>query len=1043
MLTTRSKLLVAAVLLFASLASGQKINLATQVQGRLSTPNGGVPSGGTAGQALQKNSNTSYDYGWATITIPAPTLSSLGGVNSKDCSSLGASYVVQKINLDGSITCVLVSTGGSTWGLIGGTLTDQSDLTTALGLKANTSSLATVATSGSATDLSTGTLNALRLPASINSNTTGNAATASLAVAVPANGVSAGALGAGVSLPWTQVTGQPTIPSGSTFNPYMNGVAAPGNSGNYSKADHVHPSDTSREPALGNPSADGYVLASTAVGVRSWVPQGGGGMLYPLAGIGCSTGSAWCTSYGTGNVIPANFLATIPYTQLSGTPAIPLAGTTTPLMDGTGAAGNGTTWAPINHVHPTDTTRLAVANNLSDLTSAPTARTNLGLAAVASSGSYNDLSNQPTIPALGSTTPNMDGTGSAGSAATSARSDHTHPSDTSREPALGNPSSSGYVLASTITGTRSWVPQGGGASLSVNNNSVSTPNLSNGGSSQFYVSGSNVFNRRSGNAPGLVAWGDSITAGTTPTSSCLAAGGYTCYAYLLSFKLGGPLASLALTASSGDMAADTSIKVVTSSVVMTSGNSTNTLMVGVNEANSYANNAAQKNIYSQAHSAIIGWLTTPDILKVGMQQTGSTGNGNYAVVPTLAGTWTVFGSYKAGWGEQSTVQNSTITWTDTVSCLPGATNGAYYYFYSIKDGDAGTQTFSIDAVASTDTITGAASLQTAGGGVGNTGTISTLNGATQTIAMARFVATCGSHSFKVTNTGATGTTFAYAAGSTYINSEADAPRVIVGGVLRQLADANSAATAAYNTVAFNDVATLRADGAYTDFADVRAYVNSVSSGTIGGDMYNALHPDVSTIYPCITACGHQHLVEAFNSVLRTANYSAGLYQLTFRGPTTLANATPDTAITWNAAGAINIGTFGGTAAQGNHLGTLNAASVVVYNGGSAAVTIGTAGIKIGTSGNTIGNVFSGTGTLTYTSIPANSCQAQTMTVTGVSTASTFGIFCSPRSATFFSTTFGYGGAYGSASNTVGINVCNLTTGALTPTAVTWACTAFQ
>jgi hypothetical protein len=38
---------------------------------------------------------------------------------------------------------------------------------------------------------------------------------------------------------------------------------------------------------------------------------------------------------------------------------------------------------------------LRVSNNLSDLNSASTARTNLGLAAVASSGSYNDLSNTP------------------------------------------------------------------------------------------------------------------------------------------------------------------------------------------------------------------------------------------------------------------------------------------------------------------------------------------------------------------------------------------------------------------------------------------------------------------------------------------------------------------------------------------------------------------------------------------------------------------------------------------------------------------------
>lgn len=53
--------------------------------------------------------------------------------------------------------------GSSVWGGITGTLADQTDLTTALGLKADTDSLAPVATSGSASDLSTGTLPAARL----------------------------------------------------------------------------------------------------------------------------------------------------------------------------------------------------------------------------------------------------------------------------------------------------------------------------------------------------------------------------------------------------------------------------------------------------------------------------------------------------------------------------------------------------------------------------------------------------------------------------------------------------------------------------------------------------------------------------------------------------------------------------------------------------------------------------------------------------------------------------------------------------------------
>lgn len=59
------------------------------------------------------------------------------------------------------------------------------------------------------------------------------------------------------------------------------------------------------------------------------------------------------------------------------------------------------------------------------------------LATVATSGSYNDLTNQPTIPEGAektSTTPKMDGTAAVGSETKFAAGDHVHPSDTSRVP---------------------------------------------------------------------------------------------------------------------------------------------------------------------------------------------------------------------------------------------------------------------------------------------------------------------------------------------------------------------------------------------------------------------------------------------------------------------------------------------------------------------------------------------------------------------------------------------------------------------------------
>lgn len=59
------------------------------------------------------------------------------------------------------------------------------------------------------------------------------------------------------------------------------------------------------------------------------------------------------------------------------------------------------------------------------------------LATVATSGSYDDLSNKPTIPEGAektSTTPLMDGTAAVGSETKFAAGDHVHPSDTSRVP---------------------------------------------------------------------------------------------------------------------------------------------------------------------------------------------------------------------------------------------------------------------------------------------------------------------------------------------------------------------------------------------------------------------------------------------------------------------------------------------------------------------------------------------------------------------------------------------------------------------------------
>jgi hypothetical protein len=94
------------------------------------------------------------------------------------------------------------------------------------------------------------------------------------------------------------------VPAASTTTPLMNGTAAVGTGTTWARADHVHPVDTSRY-AASNPS--GYQTAAQV------------------------------------------------------TAALPVASTTTPSMNGTAAAGAAAAWSRGDHVHPSDTSRLALS----------------------------------------------------------------------------------------------------------------------------------------------------------------------------------------------------------------------------------------------------------------------------------------------------------------------------------------------------------------------------------------------------------------------------------------------------------------------------------------------------------------------------------------------------------------------------------------------------------------------------------------------------------------------------------------------------------
>ena len=126
------------------------------------------------------------------------------------------------------------------------------------------------------------------------------------------------------------VQGTPGAGSPSTIPPLMDGTATVGVSTNFSREDHIHPSDTSRAP-LASPTFTGVPAAPTATS-------------------GTATTQLATTAFVGTAIAP-----------LATSASVPVKTTTTPVMDGTAAIGSSGKWADGAHVHPTDTTRAAAS----------------------------------------------------------------------------------------------------------------------------------------------------------------------------------------------------------------------------------------------------------------------------------------------------------------------------------------------------------------------------------------------------------------------------------------------------------------------------------------------------------------------------------------------------------------------------------------------------------------------------------------------------------------------------------------------------------
>lgn len=112
-------------------------------------------------------------------------------------------------------------------------------------------------------------------------------------------------------------------------------------------------------------------------------------------------------------------------------------------------------WQKIKAVFVTDVTYNSTSKKIQKTKAGATSDV-VTLSTVATSGSYEDLSNKPTIPegvAKSTTTPKMDGTASVGSETKFAAGDHVHPTDTSRVPTTRKVN--GHALSADISLTAS------------------------------------------------------------------------------------------------------------------------------------------------------------------------------------------------------------------------------------------------------------------------------------------------------------------------------------------------------------------------------------------------------------------------------------------------------------------------------------------------------------------------------------------------------------------------------------------------------------
>lgn len=311
---------------------------------------------------------------------------------------------------------------------------------------------------------------------------------------------------------------------------------------------------------------------------------------------------------------------------------------------------------------------------------------------------------------------------------------------------------------------------------------------------------------------GFTAFGDSLSAGTGATNAYLYG-----FVYLVSKAIGGPFLTYA---NPGDQAADLSYRWLFPNC-NPQGGGTDPLYqveIGTNDVTQYNSNANQQTIFKRIMLANYSWPAIPKASKV------------FGQAMTLSG-FVADNNIQSGLGVTSTTSGNTATATISTNA-----SSNIYVYYLIRDGDTGTFTVKIDGTLQADTYTASTTINAFGDG---SATIVTQNSVTSGIACLRFpVASAGSHTVLITNTGTTGQTITVYAVATNPTLSTSNPYVMAISPNHQN-NANDTLSGTYS--GFNNaiVTTLSGDGLNVVWVDTRTAL-----GTNYATYYSdTLHPN--------------------------------------------------------------------------------------------------------------------------------------------------------------------------------------------------------